>query len=88
MNIVEDTYEKLEVLIEAGKDDEARDFLASRMQELPEQLQADIFGIFLADAIHQEAQQEDVIEKMQKEGVAAMKILVALKESLEKDTAK
>lgn len=88
MNIVEDTYNKLEVLIEAGKEEEARDFLAERIQALPPRLQADILGIFLAEAVSEEAQQERVIEKIQTEGVRAMKVLVALKESLEKEEAK
>jgi hypothetical protein len=38
--------------------------------------------------VHQEAEAERAIETVQKEGVAAMKALVALKESLEKESSK
>ncbi|OGG66976.1 hypothetical protein A3C21_02745 [Candidatus Kaiserbacteria bacterium RIFCSPHIGHO2_02_FULL_59_21] len=83
-NIVADTYEKLAELVSTGKEAEAHDFLASRMKQLPEALQADILGIMLAEAVHEEAREMEAVQQVQKEGVAAMKALVALKESLEK----
>ncbi|MBI4079771.1 hypothetical protein HY414_00895 [Candidatus Kaiserbacteria bacterium] len=88
MNVVQDTYEKLRSLMEKGSEAEALALLRERMPQLPEELQADILGSFLIEAVQKKARAADIIEKTQREGVGAMKALLTLKESLEKGGAK
>jgi hypothetical protein len=72
---IQDLYAKLRELREAGKEEEARTLLTSRISELPEELRAEIMLEMFADALEGEARGMTALREVQQEGLTAAALL-------------
>jgi hypothetical protein len=72
---IQDLYAKLRQLREAGKEEEARALLTSRISELPEELRAEIMLEMFTDALEGEARGMEALREIQREGLAAAALL-------------
>lgn len=80
--LVQDTHDRLEALVEAGDYAGARELLKDRFAQLPEEVRGRLLVILLADAIETEAVALDDALAIQKEGITALKALEEMRTAI------
>ncbi|HEY4525442.1 MAG TPA: hypothetical protein VJL39_03680 [Candidatus Paceibacterota bacterium] len=86
MNIIQDTYEKMSTLVEAGDTEGARRLLLERFAALPEELQGRILALSFFDALEEEAVAVAVRNEVTNLGLDALRALELIKTELDTET--
>ncbi|HEY4488261.1 MAG TPA: hypothetical protein VJB97_01970 [Candidatus Paceibacterota bacterium] len=86
MNIIQDTYEKMSALVEAGETESARQLLLERFAALPEELQGRILALSFFDALEEEAVAVAVRNQVTNVGLDALRALELIKAELDTET--
>ncbi|HUO56039.1 MAG TPA: hypothetical protein VMU27_01205, partial [Candidatus Paceibacterota bacterium] len=76
---LQEVYEHLAALAAENKNEEFREYLSTKLSELPEELQDEIvFGLF-TNAVVTRGRELEAVEAIQEEALAAAKILKFVK---------
>ena len=81
-------HDELVAQLARGNENGAMDYLRSRFKELPEAVQGEILAELYINAMNEESARIETIGKIQEQGIAALKVLDALKDELKKEAAK
>ena len=81
-------HDKLADLVAAGKEEEADEYLSHHLARLPEDLKNEILGRAFFQSLVDEAQEIEAIADIQKQGLAAVEALEAVKEAIRKGANK
>lgn len=83
-----DFYRKLETLVDEGDEKGAAHFIGEYFYELPEETKAEVLTRLYFEAKADEAEELKAAERVQKEGIEAMRLLEMLKRQVEKEDSK
>ncbi len=77
-------HDNVAQLLTEGRQADAKEYLEHHVSLLPEELKNEILGLMFLEAVAEEAEEQQSIESMQKEGLDAMQALKAIQKELEK----
>lgn len=77
-------HDQLAALVEQDKEEEARALIAKNLSRLPEEIRKEMLARMVLDELVNEAREIETIAGIQKQGIEATEVLLALKEELKK----
>ena len=82
MNTIGTIYKRLGELLTGGQADQAREYLVSEIQNLPQPTRDEILFELFIDAVQSEARGKQIIAQIQEKGVTAAEALLDARDSL------
>jgi hypothetical protein len=70
--------------LQTGEETKVRQFLADHFKELPEDLQDDLIVALVEEALGKHAREDEAMDSVQKQGLAAFNLLDRAKEEIQK----
>ncbi len=83
---IEQIYEQFLALVTQDKADEAKEYIIANLEHLPQDLQDEITAKLFMQAVIDEAQEIETIDKLREESLQAGEALLAIKGLLEKES--
>ena len=80
----EEFYNQLEIVMKNGDEESAKKFIVEHLRKLPEDLQHQIIGWLVEDALEKKVERESRMLKFQKDFIQITKSLQRAEEHLEK----